>query len=64
MKKMIQIFAHGGIVLSVVFMTFNVLDKYNPMLGFLTNRPSTVLLWVFCACSLINGIVLVCQRKR
>lgn len=59
MKKIIRICAHGGIVLSVVFMVFRVLHRYNPVMGFLTNEYSTPLLWTFCVLSLVNAIALL-----
>ena len=64
MKKLLQICAHGGLVLSVVFMVFNVLDKFNPMMGFLTNQYSTPLLWPFCLLSLVNAVALIVLSRR
>ena len=37
MKRMKVILPHAGIVLSLMFMVFLVLDDYNPMMNFLTN---------------------------
>lgn len=64
MKKLLQICAHGGVVLSVVFMVFRVLHHFNPVMGFLTNEYSTPLLWIFCVLSLVNAIALLVLTRR
>ena len=55
----------GAVIdLAVVFMVFLVLNRYNPMMGFLTNRYSQALLWVFCACALAAAIALAARQRR
>ena len=43
-RTLCSIVLHTVIVLSLVFLTFIVLDWYNPLMGFLSNPSSTALL--------------------
>ena len=64
MKRMKVILPHAGIVLSLMFMVFLVLDDYNPMMNFLTNSLSIVLLGVFCLISFVNSIFVISMTRR
>ena len=64
MKHLKAILPHVCIVLSLMFMVFLVLDDYNPMMNFLTNSISVVLLGVFCLTSFVNGILVVSTTRR
>ena len=64
MKRMKVILPHAGIVLSLMFMVFLVLDDYNPMMNFLTNSISIVLLGVFCLISFVNSILVISTARR
>lgn len=64
MKRMKVILPHAGIVLSLMFMVFLVLDDYNPMMNFLTNSISTVLLGIFCLISFANSILVISRSRR
>lgn len=64
MKRVKVILPHAGIVLSLMFMVFLVLDDYNPMMNFLTNSISTVLLGVFCLISFVNSILVISTARR
>ena len=59
-----RLLPHVVIDLSVVFMVFLVLNRYNPMMGFLNNKYSQPLLWVFCITALIEAILLVAYNRR
>jgi len=67
MKKLLlsvkALLPHVVIDLSAVFMVFLVLNKYNPMMGFLTNRYSQPLLWLLCVASLTVAILQVRQNR-
>lgn len=64
MKRVKVILPHAGIVLSMMFMVFLVLDDYNPMMNFLTNSLSIVLLGVFCLISFVNSILMISTARR
>jgi hypothetical protein len=50
-ERIRRVIAHLTIALSVTFVFLVVLDYYNPLMSFLTNRISIILLLAFCACS-------------
>ncbi len=63
-KRVLNIFRHISIILSLVFLTFIILDWYNPLMGFMTNTISTWLMGVFCIEVLISSLLqFVCLRK-
>jgi hypothetical protein len=64
MKMLKNIVPHVGIILSVVFIVFLILDEYNPTMNFVNNSISTGMLLVLCAVSLINAICLVVIGRR
>ncbi len=64
MKRVKVILPHAGIVLSLMFMVFLVLDDYNPMMNFLTNSISTVNLGVFCVITFANSILGTSRTTR
>ena len=64
MKRVKVILPHACIVLSLMFMVFLVLDDYNPMMNFLTNSLSSVLLGVFCLISFVNSILVISTTRK
>lgn len=64
MKHIIRILPHITIILSAMFITFWILDKYNPMMNFITSDLSNVLLLVFCISSLITAILTVALERK
>ena len=59
-----RLLPHFVICLSVVFMVFLVLNHYNPTMAFLSNRYSSVLMWIFCVLSLAESIFFVIRNRR
>ena len=55
---------HIVIDLSVVFMVFLVLNRYNPMMGFLNNAYSRPLLWILCILSFLQSLLLAAHNRR
>ncbi len=53
MKKTTQILSHFVMILSLMFLVFLVLDQFNPMMNFVNNSISMVLL----GCLSVLGIV-------
>ena len=49
--------------MSLAFLTFSVLDWYNPMMDFTTNFVSSKILIFFCISSLILSVRQVCMPR-
>lgn len=64
MKRLGAILPHVCIVLSLIFLVFLVLDDYNPMMNFLTNPISTVLLALLCIVGMLNSILSIRDRRK
>ncbi len=56
LKKISALIPHIRIILSLCFLTFIVLDWYNPLMGFTTNPLSTKLLIAFCVITMLSSI--------
>ncbi len=63
-RRLIRILPHGTIVLSAMFITFWILDIYNPRMNFLDSVASKKLLLIFCILSLLNAIITVVLDRR
>lgn len=55
---------HLTIVLALTFITFTILDWYNPMMGFTTNALSTKLLITFCVLAIITTVYELIQNLK
>lgn len=64
MKTAIRILPHLTIILSIMFLTFWILDYFNPMMSFLDNSISHVLLFLFCLLSLVTSILLIALERK
>ncbi len=64
MKKQPCILAHLGIILSIMFIVFLILDQFNRAMNFLTNGISLVLLAILCVVSIINAAVILYQNYQ
>lgn len=49
--------SHASIILSVVFLVFFVIDRFNPAMSFIGCDLSDWLLMIFCVFALTNGIL-------
>ena len=63
-KRLWRIVPHSIIVLSLVFLTFIVLDWYNPLMGFLSNTSSTTLLAALCTLSILYSAGCIVFRSQ
>jgi len=63
MKVIIRILPHITIILSALFITFLILDQFNPMMNFVDNDISQVMLYVLCASAMANAILLVAKDR-
>ncbi len=65
LKWVRRLLPHATIVLSNMFIVFFILDKFNPVMGFINNTISKVLLLIFCVLSTFSCILLIAaDRKR
>lgn len=66
MKKMGHIITgllpHISFILSIVFITFLILDQFNPMMNFVNNDTSMKLLGFFCIVTLMNSSVMIIKK--
>jgi hypothetical protein len=52
----LRVLEHADVILSLCFITFSILDWYNPMMAFTTNPLSAKLLIVFCIVTLLSSL--------
>ena len=64
MKIIIKILPHITFALSAMFITFLILDNFNPVMEFVNNDISRTLLYVFCGASLIESIYLIVTNVK
>lgn len=64
MKRLIRIIPHVTIVLSAMFITFWILDVYNPLMNFLNSDLSKLLLLIFCISSMATAMVAVYLDRK
>jgi hypothetical protein len=55
--KLRTFLTHAAIVLSVVFLVFFVIDRFNPAMEFIGSDISDWLLCVFCVIALVSSIL-------
>ena len=64
MKIIIKILPHITFALSAMFITFLILDNFNPVMEFVNNDISRTLLYVFCGTSLIESVYLIVTNVK
>lgn len=64
MTRMFPILDHAQIVLSLVFLVIEILDWYNPYMGFRDLGVSTALLLAFCLTALARAVPAVFQAGQ
>ncbi len=64
MTRIKKIIPHLLFILSGIFITFLILDQYNPTMDFVSNPISIKLLWSFCLLSLLNSILMMKDNRR
>lgn len=56
LRILLRLLLHLSIVFSLCFLTFTVLDWYNPMMAFTANPLSAKLLTAFCLTTLLSSL--------
>ena len=65
MRILSVLLLHLTIILSLVFITFLVIDYYNPMMAFTNNGLSTILLAALCAAAILSSVMqpILCKHN-
>jgi hypothetical protein len=58
-----KLMPHVLFILAVMFITLNILDSYNPAMGFLTSSLSKWLLLIFCTAAVFGAIVMIIRNR-
>lgn len=58
-KRLIQLMAHGAIVISGMLIVLLVCDRLNNAMVFIDNDLTKGLMWALCILSLLNGALLL-----
>jgi hypothetical protein len=59
LEKILPIIAHLIFILSGMFIVFWILDKYNPLMGFISGNISMALLLVFATLAFLNSVLTI-----
>jgi hypothetical protein len=68
MKQILKIterlLPHIALILAVMFITFLILDQFNPMMNFVNNEFSMKLLWIWCIFTVMQSILIVMKNNK
>ena len=64
MKIIIKIIPHLTFILSIMMITFLILDKFNPVMQFMDNKITNVLLFILGFLTLIESIYLIVVNTK
>ena len=56
MTKLHTLLSHLTVILALMFLTFLILDQFNPMMNFVDNNISRWLLLALCACGIGQSV--------
>lgn len=59
-----RLLPHLVLILSVVFIVFVILSRYNPTMAFLSNDISTGMLFVFCILAFGESVLCIYNNRR
>ncbi len=57
MKKLLAVLSHLSVILGLMFLVFLVLDQFNPMMNFVDNHISRILLAALCVCGISRNVL-------
>ncbi|MBQ6565400.1 MAG: hypothetical protein K6A68_01525 [Clostridiales bacterium] len=63
MKRAFRMISHVVMILSLMFLVFVILDQFNPMMNFVNNPISIVLLACLCIAGIIQSILSWMQHE-
>ncbi|MDO4484659.1 MAG: hypothetical protein Q4C54_09620 [Clostridia bacterium] len=64
MNKLLGALRHLTNILSMMFLVFLVLDRYNPMMNFVNNNISCVLLAILCVSCMAGNIITLIKGEK
>lgn len=64
MKRLISIIPHITIIMSIMFITLWILDKYNPNMNFLDSRLSSILMLVLFILTIVTSIIAIAFDRK
>lgn len=64
MKRIIAVLPHVTIILSLMFITLWILDKFNPLMNFLDSKLSNLLLLVLFILAILTSILAVALDRK
>ena len=64
MKKFLAVLSHLTVILGLMFLVFLVLDQFNPMMNFVDNHISRILLSALCVCGITRSILSWSMEKE
>ncbi len=59
-----NIFCHGSIVMSIVFLVLFIIDRVNPSMEFIGSEQGDWLLLLFCLLALTNGVITAARLSK
>ena len=63
MSKLRMILSHLTVILALMFLTFLILDQFNPMMNFIDNDISRWLLAALCLCGIGQSVLSWAERR-
>jgi hypothetical protein len=64
MRTIKNLLPHICLILCGTFITFFIVDKFNPEMAFINNDASKLMLLVLCLVSIAVSLMLVLRRRR
>ncbi len=58
-----KLLPHALFIMAVMFTVLNILDSYNPAMGFLTSSLSKWLLVIFCVTAALGAIIMIIRDR-
>ena len=64
MRGIQTLFSHLTVILALMFLVFLVLDQFNPMMNFVNNGISRILLALLCICGIGQSMIHWSVKKK
>ena len=64
MRSLRNVFAHLSIIFAGVFITLTILNQYNPTMGFLTSKLTSVFIVLFCLWVVVLSVATIADNRK
>jgi hypothetical protein len=64
MKRILTVLPHITIIMSIMFITLWILDKFNPNMNFLDSKLSSILMLILFILSILTSILAVAWDRK